>query len=88
MSLRADVTAMANSTVGPDVRGVRAPTAGGPVLATPTAALVLTAIPAVTATPTITRLGGYMPDAEADMPELSVQGGLSAGRLIAARLSA
>ncbi|MFG3495406.1 hypothetical protein [Streptomyces sp. NPDC047928] len=63
-------------------------TAAGPVLATPTTVLVATAIPAVTATPTITRLGGYQPDGEADVPAFSVESGLSADRLIDARLSA
>ncbi|MGW3010409.1 hypothetical protein ACWC9R_16495 [Streptomyces sp. NPDC001219] len=85
---RIDVTAVANSVVGAEARGTLLTAGGGPVLATPTALLVATAIPAVTATPTITRLGGYTPDANEVAPELSVDSGLSADKLIAARLSA
>ncbi|MET9919722.1 MULTISPECIES: hypothetical protein [unclassified Streptomyces] len=88
MSFRADVTSLANREVGPDARGVSAHAESGPVLATPMTVLVATAIPAVTATPTITQLGGYMPDMAAEMPELSAGAGLSADQLIAARLSA
>jgi len=88
MGNRVDVSSIANATVGRETRGVISTGDGVPVLATPAAALVLTAVPAVTATPTITRLGGYMPDIDAAVPEASVATGASAEELIKARLSA